>query len=253
MLTRAKLERLSNTVSNGNVGHAETLYFQDIVLSTVSRETSDQLVFKGGTALLKFYQLDRFSEDIDFTAHEKIQFDHLMDSMVRDLENYGATVAERSIEESETSVHARFGIQGPLYTGNRRSLCFLRVEVNKESTVSRLRTRRYTPQFPDLPAFDLAVLDEIEILAEKIRALLTRSQPRDLYDIHHLLQKSVQIELSLVQEKLDYYDIEYDPNRVLDAARDLESSWETLDPLVYSALPPFEEVIDHLEQELTRC
>jgi predicted nucleotidyltransferase component of viral defense system len=250
MLSRRELERLSETLSHGNVGHAETLYLQDIVLSTVSRETVDQVVFKGGTALLKFYQLDRFSEDLDFTARQPVDFEELVGNAVRDLDNYGASVIERTAEESDRSFRARLGIQGPLYAGNRRSLCFLRIEVNEASTVSRVRTPRYTPQFSDLPAFELAVLDEAEILAEKLRALVTRNQPRDLYDIYHLLGKSGGIDPALVQEKLDYYDLEYDPDRVLRAARDLEPGWGTLEPLVYSTLPSFERVLEELADAL---
>lgn len=250
MLSRRELERLAPTLSRGNVGHAETLYLQDIVLSTLSRETADHLAFKGGTALMKFYQLDRFSDVLDFTARRALDFSALVDAAVRDLANYGAAVAERTEESADRSRGARLGIEGPLYTGNRRSLCFLQVHVNTASTASRVRNRRYTPRFPDVPAFDLGVLDEAEILAEKIRAILTRHQPRDLYDAYHLLEKSVPVEPDLVQEKLDYYDLLYDPDRVLDAARELEPTWPNLGALTYSALPPFEAAVAALEHGL---
>jgi predicted nucleotidyltransferase component of viral defense system len=246
MLARRELEPIANTLTHGNVGHAETLYLQDIVLSTISRETADELVFKGGTALMKFYQLDRFSDDLDFTAREAVEFGDLLAAIVRDLDNYGAAVAERTEEETDAAYHARLVIEGSLYTGERRSLAFLRVEVNKGSTVSRFGNRRYTPQFPDVPSFELAVLDEVEILAEKIRALLTRDQPRDLYDIYHLLSKSVRVEPALVQEKLDYYDQPYDPDAVLAAVSDLESNWAMLETLTYTEPPEFAEAIDVL-------
>lgn len=250
MLARADLERLAPTLTRGNVGHAETLYLQDVVLSTVSRETADELVFKGGTALAKFYQLDRFSEDLDFTARHPVEGHDVVERAVRDLENYGASVAERETDDGDASFNARLGIEGPLYTGERRSLAFLRIEVNKRSSASRVQNRRYTPQFPDLPAFELAVLAEAEILAEKLRALATRSQPRDLYDVYHLVEKSVQVEPSLVQEKLDYYDLDYEPARLLDAARALESSWGVLEQLTYADPPRFEDAIAALDRAL---
>lgn len=251
MLSRAELERLSSTVSGGNVGQAEKLYLQDIVLATISRETVTELVFEGGTALLKVYQLDRFSEDLDFTARDDVDYDALVRAAIRDLENYGAVVAEHTSDETTSMYRTRFGIEGPQYTGERQSLSFLRIEVNKRSTARRVRTRRYTPQFPDVRSFELAVLDASEILAEKIRALCTREQPRDLYDIYHLLESSAELEPALAQEKLDYYDIEFDSTHVLDRARRLDTSWETLDPLVYSPLPNITVVCDTLEQALT--
>ncbi len=50
---------------------AELDYFQDIALFNISREFGDKLVFKGGTCLYKVYQLNRFSEDLDFSATHK--------------------------------------------------------------------------------------------------------------------------------------------------------------------------------------
>lgn len=67
MLSRNRPGQLSKTLSDGNLGHAEKHYLQDIVLSTtVRREAVTELVFIGGTALMKVYQLDRYSEDLDF-------------------------------------------------------------------------------------------------------------------------------------------------------------------------------------------
>lgn len=252
MLSRAQLERVAQTVTHGNTGHAETLYLQDVILSTVSRETADQLVFKGGTALLKFYQLDRFSDDLDFTARGPLDYAGLVGKAERDLENYGAAVADRSVDESGATVNARFAIRGPLYTGDRRSLNFIRLEVNRESSVRRATARRYTPPFTDIPSFDLVVLDEQEILAEKVRALMTRRQPRDLYDVYHLLEKSVALDPVLVQEKLEYYGIEYDVETLLDRVRALEGQWATLATLIYSDPPTFAEAVDALERGLAR-
>lgn len=250
MLRRSQIESHAQTFTMGNAGQAETLYLQDLVLSTISREIATQLVFKGGTALLKFSQLDRFSEDLDFTARESIDDNGLVRAVSRDLEAYGASPEETDIERANRSVQIRLGIQGPLYTGDRRSLNFLRIEINTESSIRSAETRRYNPHFPDIPAFELPVMSEREILAEKIRALLTRDQPRDLYDIYHLLSKSVPIDSEVVERKLAYYERRYDPSAVLEAATVLEERWETLSPLVYSTLPEFSRVIDLLGEEL---
>lgn len=174
----------------------------------------------------------------------------LVDAAARDLTNYGATVTDRSIEETETTVRSRLGIHGPLYTGDRRSVSFVRLEVNKRRTVSDVHTRRYTPPFPDIPSVDLAVLGESELLAEKIRALATREQPRDLYDCYHLLSKGVTVDGALVREKLDYYGLDYDPDAILDAVGALESSWSDLDALTYSALPSFSTASTTLRDDL---
>jgi len=57
----AKLKRL-------NLGQAEKEYFQDIVLFVIYESSGREVVFKGGTAMNRCYNLNRFSEDLDFTA-----------------------------------------------------------------------------------------------------------------------------------------------------------------------------------------
>jgi len=250
MLTERQIEEISRTLTDGNRGHAEKLYLQDIILSTVSRETVDELIFKGGTALLKFYQLDRFSEDLDFTQNGEIDLENLLNRIKRDLESFGAEVRQLDIEESERSFKARLGIEGPLYNGDRKSLCFVRIEVNKKSTVENFNTERYTPRFQDCTAFDLPILTEEEILSEKIRAIRTRDKPRDLYDIYHLIQKGVKIDEDLVKSKLDYYDIEHDVDETLEMAEKLEKNWENLSVLAYSTPPNFEKALETLEKGL---
>lgn len=251
MLSERQIEEVSRTLTEGNRGHAEKLYLQDIMLSTISREVVDELVFKGGTALLKFYQLDRFSEDLDFTKNGEIDLEKLMGKVERDLENFGAEVQEKKIEESERSFKARLGIKGPLYSGERRSLSFIRIEINKKSSVEKVDTQRYTPRFQNITAFELPVLTQDEILAEKIRAIRTREKSRDLYDIYHLLQKGVEIDVDLVNIKLDYYDLSHDIESTLESARELEKNWETVSTLAYSKPPEFSEALETLEKGLS--
>lgn len=250
MLSKREIERISETLTEGNRGYTEKLYLQDIILSTISSETVDEIVFKGGTALLKFYQLDRFSEDLDFTAQEELDFSELVKKIVRDLENHGAEVEEREDEEKEKSFKTRLGVKGPLYTGDRRSLNFIRIEINRKSSVQTLQTLRYNPHFQDLASFELLVLSEEEILAEKIRAVLTRTKPRDLYDIYHLLSKGVEIREELVEEKLECYELDFEPETILERAERLEKNWGILETLTYSEPPEFETALQKLEEGL---
>lgn len=250
MLSERQIEQISHSLTNGNRGHAEKLYLQDIILSTISRETVDELVFKGGTALLKFYQLDRFSEDLDFTLNGDVDLEKLLEKIERDMENFGAEVAETEIEESERSFKARLGIRGPLYSGERRTLSFIRLEINRKSSVEDVETRRYIPQFQDISAFDLPVLSEEEVLAEKIRAVRTREKPRDLYDIYHLLSKGVEINEDLVNSKLDYYDMHHGVDATIEAAKNLEDGWSMLSSLTYGDAPSFEQALETLKEGL---
>lgn len=54
----------------------------------------------------------------------------------------------------------------------------------------------------------------------------------------------------LIRDKLDYYDLVYEPDTVVEAARMLEENWEALDVVTYSSLPPFEVTFSSLENAL---
>jgi len=62
------------------------------------------------------------------------------------------------------------------------------------------------PIYHDLPNYFLLALNQEEILAEKIRAILTRYKARDVYDLNELLISGVPIDFELVNKKLQTYN-----------------------------------------------
>lgn len=250
MLVRSQLEELARTLTNGNVGQTEKLYLQDIVLHSLYQNTANKLVFKGGTALQKLYNLDRFSEDLDFTMIQETNLDKVLGLAVEHLESLGAEIGRIEKTEKEGSFKTKLGVKGPLYTGKDLSLSFIRIEVNKKAKAKETSLKRYTPRFPDLSSFQLLILSQEEILAEKIRALVTRKKARDLYDIYHLLNKGIKIDKDLTQEKLDYYNLKFDREIIVEEAEKNRETWPDLRNLVFSPLPDFEVAIDLLKAEL---
>ena len=53
-----------------------------------------------------------------------------------------------------------------------------------------------------LGSFELRVLRVDELLAEKVRAVMTRDKPRDVYDVWLLLRNGVKLDKGLVEKKL---------------------------------------------------
>lgn len=245
-MLRSQLEELARAFTGGNAGQMEKLYLQDIVLHSIYQQVVDELVLKGGTALHKLYNLDRFSEDLDLTAAKEVDLGSLLESAERHLKSFGALVEKVQREEDADFFKARLGIRGPLYAGSQLSLSFVRIEVNKRADVEKPIVKRYAPNFPDIPAFEILALTEEEILAEKIRALSTRTQARDLYDSYHLLKKGIEIDAKLVERKLSDYGLVYDPARLLERAGKMRKSWAGLGSLVYSRLPEFDHALEVL-------
>ena len=63
-----------------------------------------------------------------------------------------------------------------------------------------------------MPNYFLLALDKEEILAEKIRAILTRYKARDVYDLNELLLDKVKINFDLINKKLQTYNKTFIPD-----------------------------------------
>lgn len=250
MLLKNQIQELAQTHPSKNAGYVEKQYLQDLILHSIYTHTADQLVFKGGTALQKIYNLDRFSEDLDFTENKKTQTDHLINKTKKHLQNYGIPTQKTQTRKTKQSHNTRLGLQGPLYTQDPKTLSYIRIEINTESQAEKPVAKRYTPIFPDIPSFTLTTLPQEEILAEKIRALITRNQAKDLYDIYHLLHKNIKIDKKLVNKKLNYYHIEYKPQEIIEKARQKQKHWPNIRHLVYTQPPEFNQVIETLKKNI---
>lgn len=162
--------------------------------------------FKGGTALRFLFGSFRFSEDLDFTcvgSMKKIS-NYLKDILPKLEEESGFTILvkdEKTFEE--TGVGFRLVLQPnelirqPL--GIRLDFSFREKPVEPE--VSALSVADY----PISPFPLVTHLSKTEIMAEKVRAILVRETPRDLFDLWFLLKQKTSLDWHLVEKKMKYY------------------------------------------------
>ncbi|MFW6111033.1 MAG: nucleotidyl transferase AbiEii/AbiGii toxin family protein [Thermoproteota archaeon] len=68
MLTKEQLREYQNKLPLHVI---EQDYLETVVLKILYQRT-DNLVFKGDTCLRKFYGLDRYSQDLDFTVRQGV-------------------------------------------------------------------------------------------------------------------------------------------------------------------------------------
>ena len=93
-------------------------------------------------------------------------------------------------------------------------------------------------------------MDLSEILAEKVRTLLSRKKARDLYDLYMLLKGGVSVDKRMIQIKLDYYGMEYETKDLIANCLRFEKVWtKELYPLV-ADVPDFEEVVEFIKEHL---
>ena len=221
-----------------NMGQAEKDYFQNILLFIIYQAYSTGAVFKGGTALKKCYGLSRFSEDLDFTFTEK--FD--AKDIEKGIERFKID-SRIQTKKYENGIKIILRIKGPLYTGVPQSLCNLVIDVSfRESVILPPVVKTIGRFLEEIPAFDVFVMEEKEIFTEKIRAVLSRSKARDVYDVWFLLNKGVEVDENILEEKFKYYKQSWNFKEFETRINSVSRIWESELRYQLKILPDFNEV-----------
>lgn len=240
MISRAELARISKE-KHLPIRNAEKDYLLELLLFALS-DYRRFLVFKGGTALYKFYNLNRFSEDLDFDLiGKRFDVDKMIKKITRNLELTGMrrTITEKIEYSNETNI--RFAIRGPLYDGTKNSMSRVTINISKREQPILPLERLLVANYPEIPSFELSVLGEGEIAAEKIRCILTRDKPRDIYDLWFLSKKNVSIDVLLVNKKLKIYRLNFNLKELLEKVNEKRNMWKRdMQDLIIGKLPGFD-------------
>lgn len=243
MITKEDLIRIAKSKGILNRGYAEKDYLLDLLLYITSSETKDELIFKGGTCIYKFYGTGRFSEDLDFSAVKKIDTNILLQKIIQRLKDWGIESTLQSKKESHNATLVSLKAKGPLYSGEPRTESKIRIDINHASEVLMPPSiKRYLSAYPDIPQFSVLAMDEKEILAEKIRAVITRDMARDVYDLWLLIKMGINIDFKLIEHKLSYYSMQFDNKLLRKRLEAKKGLWKKeLTPLVFGDIPDFSE------------
>ena len=188
---------------NYNLGQIELDYYQHFILAKLF-EKFNTIYFKGGTCLQKCYGIKRFSDDLDFNF-ENIEISEVIIFIEELFET-------KIIDYNKTSFGVSFSVkfQGILYNGSSQSMCKISFDFREGDIYNKALKKIIRPIYADLPQYFLLALDEEEILAEKIQAIITRHKAKDIYDMNELLLNGVKINWKLVNKKLETYDKTFD-------------------------------------------
>jgi len=247
MISKSELTKIAE-MKHLTIRNAEKDYLLEFLLYSLSYDRRS-LVFKGGTALYKFYNLNRFSEDLDFDAiGKRFDADKMIKKIIRNLELTGMQRALPEKIEYSNETNIRFAIRGPLYDGSKNSMSRVTINISKrERPISPLEKLLVTT-YSEIPSFELSVLDVEEIAAEKIRCILTREKPRDIYDLWFLSKKGIAIDVPLVNKKLKNYRLIFNLEKFMEKVNEKRNMWKRdLQHLIIGTLPEFKEVTKDME------
>jgi predicted nucleotidyltransferase component of viral defense system len=149
-----------------------------------NRNLSSTLGFKGGTALYLFYNLDRFSTDLDFNIVDKA---FIADQMTFEI--------KKSLEMIE-------------YRDKRYTYFWLASYLKGQHKVKvEVRKREFPDKnvIKDFRGYSCRVLDKGSMFANKLCAITNRKvlQNRDLYDAWFMFKQDFPINDEIVSFRLD--------------------------------------------------
>jgi predicted nucleotidyltransferase component of viral defense system len=161
-------------------------------------------VFKGGTCIKKcYFETYRFSEDLDFSLLPDTAY--TQEALTQQLRELTSRVGElsglefspdlidvktRRNQQGQPTFEGRVAYRGPLvFPGSPKiRFDFTQHEAVIDAVADRTVLHPYPDEFPS--GITVRAYSFNELLAEKTRALLERSRPRDLYDIVHLIENA---------------------------------------------------------------
>ena len=248
MITSEELIRLAR-VNRLTPYQQEKHYLQTATLTGVYSNLTDELVFKGGTALFFFYGLDRFSEDLDFTKIKQYNPDKLKKT-VSDMLTIIHIDHEIKTEKSLAGKTLKIKARGPLYKGPL-SESVISIEISERNDIIlEPDIKEIIPIYDDLRPFTVPVMKKEEILAEKIRALMIRRKARDLYDVAFLLKKDVSLQYNLINKKLAYYKKTFDVEEFIHQATAIKNIWQSELHGLVPKTPLFDDILHFILGQL---
>lgn len=196
MIEKRQVQRIAQ-VWQTTLNNVAREYFQQLFLSRLYQEKgSDSLLFKGGTALRIIWQSPRFSEDLDFTGvHITIKgIEALMEGALAKIEREG--IQTEIIESKSTSggYLAIFQFETNEYKSQIKIEISLRNGKKVTGTTALIHSDLVVP-------YALIHLQEEILVAEKIRACLTRGKTRDFYDLYFILRSRMAFKDAFIQDK----------------------------------------------------
>lgn len=163
----------------------KTILFQILKDIYSNTRIAPFLGFKGGTAALLFYGLDRFSVDLDFDLLDEDREEIVFGQVTNIVGKYG-TIREAN--------RKRFGIFYVLSYGDKAR--HIKVEINRRKFGSRYEIKTYL-------GVSMLVMIPEDVFAHKLVAMHERigKTSRDIYDVWFFLRQRFPINREIVQER----------------------------------------------------
>jgi predicted nucleotidyltransferase component of viral defense system len=219
MIRQAEISKFAYQLGLGEKTIEKDYVLTWVLFALANSNFRSLLAFKGGTAIKKIYIPNyRFSEDLDFTLIESDLSNQEIIGRIEVLipwlnQEVDLQLAVDNFVEHETgNLTIYLNYSGPL--GSQMDKRSLKIDISKdEALVFPVETKPILSPYSDGSEDNgfLQVYSMKEILIEKLRSLLSRSEPRDLFDVHYILTN----QLVNIEEISFYCPEKFSPKNVL--------------------------------------
>ncbi|MBU1164640.1 nucleotidyl transferase AbiEii/AbiGii toxin family protein [Patescibacteria group bacterium] len=151
------------------------------------------LGFKGGTAAYLFYNLDRFSVDLDFDLLDETKEQEVFEKVKNIVKEYG------TVKEKTNKRHTFFILLS--YSEEAQNV---KVEINKRSFGSQFEVKNYL-------GISMLVMLREDMFAHKLVAMTERAKTanRDIYDVYFFLNNNWGINKEIVARRTNMNFADY--------------------------------------------
>lgn len=187
-LTRFDFNRMSAEKNASSLQLAREFIQLEILRMISSSDLRRTISFKGGTALHLVFNMDRYSEDLDFSLSTPVPPRIILNTIRKILKDENIT--DFAIKKKTVLVEIRQQFRPQNFR--------VKLEINTEDIVpSELKTL-YSEYVPT--QFTMQIMRTDYLIAQKVRALIQRGKGRDLYDLWFILRTKLPINTAIVSE-----------------------------------------------------
>ena len=212
------------------------------------------IILKGGTGIRKVYFKNyRFSDDLDFSLMQPIKERDLLTHIDKAI-NKATEESGINFKRADKLTKVNNGLKGKVYfniiqnvTGTPLSIKIDITNFDREKILLSIEQKKIFHPYSDELNAKANTYSLEEIFTEKVRALMERTRPRDLYDIgilDNLINKDKV--LQILDEKCKYKGVILDISPLMARKGDFGNAWENSLRHQLKELPDFEETFSRI-------
>lgn len=194
MITQDAIRKLAIQYRANEFPNIVREYFQHLFLAQLyRRESADNLLFKGGTALRVIYGSPRFSEDLDFSIFRVEQYNRK--KFIEDL--FAVVLMEIEKAGIKIELGPKPGATAEGYYGDAVFHIYDYQPISVSINISARNGRDIKGEIDSVandfvPTYNVFHLPQELLIDEKIfDALLNRGKARDFYDLYFIMRKGM--------------------------------------------------------------